>query len=106
MLATGNARMAMFKPQQQSFMLHSVVDAVSLKELKDVLLEAAEFHKLEPHPNLLPLRAVVTDQPWGEVCLLSELLPRARTLRCLTRAPSSSLGPTGCSLSPPTLRRA
>ena len=65
--------MAMFKPQRQSFMLHSVVHAVSLKELEDVLLEAAELHKLEPHPNLLPLRAVVTDQPWGEVGLLSEL---------------------------------
>jgi hypothetical protein len=73
MLATGNARMAMFKPQRQSFMLHSVVHAVSLKMLEDVLLEAAELHKLEPHPNLLPLRAVVTDQPWGEVGLLSEL---------------------------------
>ena len=73
MLATGNARMAMFKPQRQSFMLHSVVHAVSLKELEDVLLEAAKLHKLEPHPNLLPLRAVVTDQPWGEVGLLSEL---------------------------------
>ena len=73
MLATGDARMAMFKPQRQSFMLHSVVNAVSLKELEDVLLEVAELHKLEPHPNLLPLRAVVTDQPWGEVGLLSEL---------------------------------
>ena len=73
MLATGNARMAMFKPQRQSFMLHSVVHAVSLKELEDVLLEAAKLHKLEPHPNLLPLRAVVTDQLWGEVGLLSEL---------------------------------
>ena len=73
MLATGNARMAMFKPQRQSFMLHSVVHAASLKILEDVLLEAAELHKLEPHPNLLPLRAVVTDQPWGEVGLLSEL---------------------------------
>ena len=73
MLATGDARMAMFKPQRQSFMLHSVVHAVSLKMLEDVLLEAAELHKLEPHPNLLPLRAVVTDQPWGEVGLLSEL---------------------------------
>ena len=73
MLATGNARMAMFKLQRQSFMLHSVVHAVSLKMLEDVLLEAAELHKLEPHPNLLPLRAVVTDQPWGEVGLLSEL---------------------------------
>ena len=73
MLATGNARMAMFKPQRQSFMLHSVVHAASLKMLEDVLLEAAELHKLEPHPNLLPLRAVVTDQPWGEVGLLSEL---------------------------------
>ena len=73
MLATGSARMAMFKPQRQSFMLHSVVHAVSLKMLEDVLLEAAELHKLEPHPNLLPLRAVVTDQPWGEVGLLSEL---------------------------------
>ena len=65
--------MARFKPQRQSFMLHSVVHAVSLKMLEDVLLEAAELHKLEPHPNLLPLRAVVTDQPWGEVGLLSEL---------------------------------
>ena len=73
MLATGNARMAMFKPQRQSFMLHSVVHAASLKMLKDVLLEAAELHKLEPHPNLLRLRAVVTDQPCGEVGLLSEL---------------------------------
>ena len=73
MLATGNARMAMFKPQRQSFMLHSVVHAASLKMLEDVLLEAAELHKLEPHPNLLRLRAVVTDQPWGEVGLLSEL---------------------------------
>ena len=73
MLATGNARMAMFKPQRQSFMLHSVVHAVSKKMLEDVLLEVAELHKFEPHPNLLPLRAVVTDQPWGEVGLLSEL---------------------------------
>jgi hypothetical protein len=72
-LATGNARMAMFKPQQQSFMHHSVVHAVSPQMLRDVLLEAAKLHKLEPHPNLLRLRAVVTDQPCGEVGLLSEL---------------------------------
>ena len=57
MLATGNARMAMFKLQRQSFMLHSVVHAVSLKMLEDVLLEAAELHKLEPHRSLLRLRA-------------------------------------------------
>ena len=72
-LATGNARVAMIKPLRQCFMMHSVVHTVSAKMLKDVLLEAAELHKLEPHPNLLPLRAVVTDQPWGEVGLLSEL---------------------------------
>ena len=72
-LATGTARMAMFKPQRQSFMQHSVVHAVSPKMLRDVLLEAAKLRKLEPHPNLLRLRAVVTDQPWGEVGLLSEL---------------------------------
>ena len=54
-------------------MMHSVVHTVSAKMLKDVLLEAAELHKLEPHPSLLRLRAVVTDQPCGQVGLLSEL---------------------------------
>ena len=52
-------------------MPHSVVHAMSLKDFEAVLLEAAELHKLELHPNLP--RAVVTDQPWGEVGLLSEL---------------------------------
>ena len=54
-------------------MLHSVVHAVSAEMLKNVLLEAAELRKLKPHPGLLRLCAVVTDQPWGEVGLLSEL---------------------------------
>ena len=73
LLATGNARVAMIKPLRQCFMMHSVVHTVSAKMLKDVLLEAAELHKLEPHPSLLRLRAVVTDQPCGELGLLSEL---------------------------------
>ena len=72
-LATGIARVAMIKPLRQCLMVHSVVHAVSAKMLTDVLLEAAELHKLEPHRSLLRLRAVVTDQPCGEVGLLSEL---------------------------------
>ena len=73
-LATGDARVALIKPLRESFMLHSVSRATASAEvLKNVLLEAAELHKLEPHPSLLRLCAVVTDQPCGEVGLLSEL---------------------------------
>ena len=72
-LATGDARVATIESLRQCFMLHSVVHAVSAAMLKNVLLEAAELRKLKPHPGLLRLCAVVTDQPWGEVGLLSEL---------------------------------
>ena len=72
-LATGDARVATIESLRQCFMLHSVVHAVSAEMLKNVLLEAAELRKLKPHPGLLRLCAVVTDQPWGEVGLLSEL---------------------------------
>ena len=73
-LATGDARVALIEPLRESFMLHSVSRvAASAEVLKNVLLEAAELHKLEPHPSLLRLCAVVTDQPYGEVGLLSEL---------------------------------
>jgi len=72
-LATGDARVATVESLQQCFMLHSVVHAASAEVLENVLLEAAELRKLEPHPNLLRLCAVVTDQPCGEVGLLSEL---------------------------------
>ena len=72
-LATGNARMAMIKPLRQRLMLHSVVRAASAEVLKDVLLEVAELCKFEPHPSLLRLCAVVTDQPCGEMGLLSEI---------------------------------
>ena len=73
LLATGNARVALIKPLRKCFMLHSVVLAPSAEVLENVLLEAAELRKLEPHPSLLRLCAVVTDQPCGEVGLLSEL---------------------------------
>ena len=72
-LATGDARVAFIKSLRQCFMLHSVMHAASAEMLKNVLLEAAELRKLDPHPSLLPLCAVVTDQPYGEVGLLSEL---------------------------------
>ena len=77
MLATGDARVATSEATTTSlrgcFMLHSIVHAVSAKMLRNVLLEAAELRKLGSHPNLLRLRGVVTDQPCGEVGLLSEL---------------------------------
>ena len=73
-LATGDARVATSTSLRGGcFMLHSVVHAVSAEMLRNVLLEAAELRKLESHPSLLRLCAVVTDQPWGEVGLLSEL---------------------------------
>ena len=76
-LATGDARVATSEATRTSlrgcFMLHSVVHAVSAEMLRNVLLEAAELRKLDSHPSLLRLCAVVTDQPWGEVGLLSEL---------------------------------
>ena len=72
-LATGDARVASVESLRQCFMLHSVVRAASAEVLENVLLEAAELRKLEPHPSLLRLFAVVSDQPCGEVGLLSEL---------------------------------
>ena len=72
-LATGGARVATIRPLQQRFMQHSVVFAATAEVLKQVLLEAAELRKIGPHPSLLRLCAVVTDQPCGEVGLLSEL---------------------------------
>ena len=72
-LATGDARVASVESLRQCFMLHSVVRAASAEVLENVLLEAAELRKLEPHSSLLRLCAVVTDQPCGEVGLLSEL---------------------------------
>ena len=73
-LATGDARVATSTSLRGGcFMLHSIVHAVSAKMLRNVLLEAAELRKLGSHPNLLRLRGVVTDQPCGEVGLLSEL---------------------------------
>ena len=53
-------------------MLHSVVLATTADALEAVLLEAAELRKLKHH-CLLRMFAVVADQPYGEVGLLSEL---------------------------------
>ena len=71
-LATGEARVATVKPLRRCFMLHSVVLAPTAEALEAVLLEAAELRKLKHH-CLLRMFAVVTDQPCGEVGLLSEL---------------------------------
>ena len=71
-LATGEARVATIKPLRRCFMLHSVVLAATADALEAVLLEAAELRKLKHH-CLLRMFAVVADQPYGEVGLLSEL---------------------------------
>ena len=71
-LATGEARVATIKPLRRCFMLHSVVLAATTDALEAVLLEAAELRKLKHH-CLLRMFAVVADQPYGEVGLLSEL---------------------------------
>ena len=71
-LATGEARVATVKPLRRCFMLHSVVLAATADALEAVLLEAAELRKLKHH-CLLRMFAVVADQPYGEVGLLSEL---------------------------------
>ena len=71
-LATGGARVATIKRLRRCFMLHSVVLAATADALEAVLLEAAELRKLKHH-CLLRMFAVVADQPYGEVGLLSEL---------------------------------
>ena len=80
-LATGDSyvatvksmrRVATVKSMRRVYMLHSIETATTPDALRRVLLEAAELRKLQ-HQSLLHIFAVVTDQPCGEVGLLSEL---------------------------------
>ena len=71
-LAAGDAHVAMLKSVRRNFMLHAVQTTTTNEALARVLCEAAELRKLD-HPNLLHVFAVVSDQPCGQVALLSDL---------------------------------
>ena len=71
-LATGDTYVATVKAMKRVYMLHSIELSVTQDALRRVLLEAAELRKLQ-HSSLLHIFAVVADQPYGEVGLLSEL---------------------------------
>ena len=71
-LATGDSYVATVKSMRRVYMMHSIETATTPDALRRVLLEAAELRKLQ-HQSLLHIFAVVTDQPCGEVGLLSEL---------------------------------
>ena len=71
-LSTGDTYVATVKAMKRVYMLHSVELSATHEALRRVLLEAAELRKLQ-HSSLLHIFAVVADQPYGEVGLLSEL---------------------------------
>ena len=85
-LAAGDAHVAMLRVVRRSYMLHAVQTTTTFDALAHVLREVAELRKLE-HPSLLHVFAVVSDQPCGEVALLSEL--PAGSLTTVLAAPAS-----------------
>ena len=71
-LSTGDAYLATIPAMRRSYMVHSVEVCATSEALTAVLREAAVLRDLS-HSSLLHVFAVVTDQPCGEVGLLSEL---------------------------------
>ena len=71
-LSTGDAHLATFPAMRRAYMVHSVEVCATREALTAVLREATLLSDLS-HTSLLHVFAVVTDQPCGEVGLLSEL---------------------------------
>ena len=71
-LSTGDAYAATVTRMRRVYMLHSVERAASRETLRQLLREVTKLRTLS-HPALLHSFAVVSDHPYGELALLSEL---------------------------------